>query len=179
MAAFARRELLAGLVAAGACATGPALAASSAARLALSTVIPVPEVRDLPAVSRTVVLHDRSGIAIGGYDPVAYFTSGTAVGGKPEHEFSENGVAWRFSSAANMAAFRDAPEAYRPAFGGYDPVAAAEGVVVETAPQNFLIIDDSLLLFRTAANRSRVASEPDLLARAHASWPRLERQLTR
>lgn len=181
MTAFARRDILVGL---GLLATGRAVAMtgdqpSSAARMALSGSSAVPDASSLPTLDRSVVLHSQSGIAIGGFDPVAYFTEGQPTGGRREIEFTDGTIVWRFASEANRTAFIDSPDTYRPMFGGYDPTAITEGFAVETTPEIFSIIGDQLLLFRTRENRERIAREPGLLERAARLWPVLARQLVR
>ena len=59
------------------------------------------------------------GVAIKGYDPVAYFTEGRAVKGKKEFEYKWQDAKWRFSSAANRDKFAADPPAYAPKYGGY------------------------------------------------------------
>ncbi len=65
-----------------------------------------------PSVSAT------EGIAIGGYDPVGYFTEGRPVAGSTEFTLRWNGATWRFASAESRARFEANPAAYAPAFGG-------------------------------------------------------------
>ena len=71
----------------------------------------------------------HTGLAISGFDPVAYFTDGKPVFGRPDLELSLGGAVWRFRNVGNRAAFADHPEIYRPRFGGYDPVAVARGAL--------------------------------------------------
>lgn len=59
------------------------------------------------------------GVAIKGYDPVAYFTEGKPVKGKEEFEFEWKGAKWRFANARHLELFRGDPEAYAPQYGGY------------------------------------------------------------
>ena len=59
------------------------------------------------------------GVAIKGYDPVAYFTMGEPVKGIKEFEIQWKGAKWRFSSAAHRDLFTDNPEKYAPQYGGY------------------------------------------------------------
>jgi YHS domain-containing protein len=59
------------------------------------------------------------GVAIKGYDPVAYFTVGEAVKGKSEFSHTWNEAKWYFSSAANRDLFASDPERYVPRYGGY------------------------------------------------------------
>src|ERR1700737_3359233 len=48
------------------------------------------------ATTERVVANRYSGLAIEGYDPVAYFTDAAATQGRPEYEAAESGVVWRF-----------------------------------------------------------------------------------
>jgi len=59
------------------------------------------------------------GIAIKGYDTVAYFTEGRAVKGNKEFEFEWQDAKWRFASAANRDKFAANPQAYAPQYGGF------------------------------------------------------------
>jgi len=59
------------------------------------------------------------GLAIKGYDPVAYFTMDKPVKGEKDFEIDWKGAKWRFSSAEHLNRFRDAPEKYAPRYGGY------------------------------------------------------------
>jgi YHS domain-containing protein len=62
---------------------------------------------------------DESGLAVRGYDVVAYHTLEKAVQGSPEHAFQWNGATWRFSTSEHLQLFRDDPEKYAPRYGGY------------------------------------------------------------
>ena len=62
---------------------------------------------------------DKAGIAIKGYDPVAYFTENRAVKGKEEFGCLYEGAQWRFSSAAHRDLFAANPERYVPQYGGF------------------------------------------------------------
>jgi hypothetical protein len=73
----------------------------------------------VPGKAQKPVNTDKFGIAIKGYDTVAYFTEGRALKGKPEYEVSYQDARWRFSSAANRDLFKDDPERYIPQYGGY------------------------------------------------------------
>jgi hypothetical protein len=62
---------------------------------------------------------NRLGVAIKGYDPVAYFTEGRAVKGKKEFEYQWEDARWRFASAAHHDLFAADPERYAPKYGGF------------------------------------------------------------
>src|SRR5260370_10054963 len=76
----------------------------------------------LPAFAQEqkVPLVDASkGIAIKGYDTVAYFEQSKAVKGSPNFEHTWNGAKWLFATAAHRDAFAKDPERYAPQYGGF------------------------------------------------------------
>lgn len=124
----------------------------------------------LPRLGETMQRDLRSGLAIGGYDPVAYQIDHRATPGQPDHELVQAGIVWRFVSAANLAAFQDAPDIYAPAFAGFDPTGVADDRAVETDPRLFAVTGSRLFLFRTPENRSAFLADPALLHRAETQW---------
>ena len=73
----------------------------------------------VPGRAQIAVNTNKFGIAIKGYDTVAYFTEGTAVKGNPEIEVLYKDARWFFSSAANRDLFKENPERYIPQYGGF------------------------------------------------------------
>lgn len=128
----------------------------------------------VPGLNEKIVADPASGIALFGYDPVAYFTDGQAVAGRRDIEAEWNGAAWRFSSHANRAAFLSAPEAYAPRFGGYDPDAVAAGVTAAGHPLLFKVKGDRLYLFRSPETREAFSD----FSGADRSWPKVQAALT-
>jgi hypothetical protein len=125
-----------------------------------------------------IVVDPISGLAISGFDPVAYFTDGAALSGKGAFEQVVAGAPWRFRNAGNQAAFAADPEVYMPRFGGYDPVGVARGVAVAGNPQLWLISGERLYLFYTPEARDQFAGEPErTIVAAEQRWPAVERQL--
>ena len=115
---------------------------------------------------------DAQGLAIGGYDPTAYFTVGRAVPGVPAHAFRWNGATWRFASAEARARFVTNPEAYAPAFGGYCAWAISQNYIAPGDPMVWRIVDGRLYLNFNA--RAKELWEMDLagaIARGNANWP--------
>ena len=72
-----------------------------------------------PVWAKDPINKNWRGLAIKGYDPVAYFTLGTATKGKSEFEYKWKGAKWRFSNTENLNLFRSDPERYAPQYGGY------------------------------------------------------------
>ncbi|HEY0327734.1 MAG TPA: YHS domain-containing (seleno)protein [Rhodopseudomonas sp.] len=121
-----------------------------------------------------VVANRYTGIAISGYDPVAYFTDKQALLGRPDVEAWEAGAVWRFCNVGNRAAFAERPDIYAPQFGGYDPVDVARGVAVPGNGQLWLVSGQRLYLFSREESRDAFAADPArYLGEARQRWPKL------
>lgn len=130
------------------------------------------------ATTERVVTNRFTGLAINGFDPVAYFVDGAPVPGLREFEAWQDGVVWRFRNEGNRASFLAHPEVYGPQFGGYDPVDVARGVTVAGNPLFWEVVGERLYLFAFEANRDAFAADPQsFLAKASARWPALEQGL--
>ena len=103
----------------------------------------------------------NTGLAISGFDPVAYFTDGAPTPGKGEFEYRWAGAVWRFRNEGNRSAFIADPDVYMPRFGGYDPVGVARGVGVPGDPQIWLVTGERLYLFYTPAAREAFAGDTE------------------
>ena len=90
--------------------------------------------------------YDPSGIAIRGYDTVAYFTEGAPVEGSEEFTAEWQGATWRFASAEHLDLFEADPERYAPQYGGYCAYGVAQDGLVKIEPENWTILDDKLYL---------------------------------
>ena len=91
---------------------------------------------------------ESSGLAIQGYDPVAYFTMNKALEGQKDLSASYNGVTYRFASKQNKDDFMRNPARYEPQFGGWCAYAMGKkGEKVEIDPETFKIVDAKLYLF--------------------------------
>ena len=113
-----------------------------------------------------------SSLAVGGYDPVAYFTQGKPVEGRSEHELEWNGATWRFSTAENRAAFEADPDAYAPQYGGYCAWAVSQGYTASTDPTAWNIVDDKLYLNYSHDIKRRWEQDiPGNITKADANWP--------
>ena len=120
------------------------------------------------------------GIAIMGYDPVAYFTEGRAVKGSPDFSHEWLGETWHFASAEHRDAFAADPIRYAPQYGGY----CALGVVYDenTAnidPEVWRIVDGKLyLFFGTEGLEEEWDSDPAAaVVKADAEWPAIRDRL--
>ena len=119
------------------------------------------------------------GVAILGYDPVAYFTEGKAMKGSEEFSYDWLGTPWHFASRKHQELFQSAPVKYAPQFGGYCAgEIAAEGITVNIDPEAWKIIDGKLYLVYNKGYDEQFAAEArDLVPKADANWPKLEANL--
>ncbi|MGE5157898.1 MAG: YHS domain-containing (seleno)protein [Gemmatimonas sp.] len=128
--------------------------------------------------TQRIVVDRFTGLAVDGFDPVAYFVERRPVLGLPEFEAWKEGVVWRFHNEGNRASFLAHPEIYGPQFGGYDPVDIARGITVAGNPLFWLIVRERLYLFGFEANRAAFAADPkNFLDKAQARWPTLKQGL--
>jgi hypothetical protein len=131
------------------------------------------------ATTERIVVNRFSGVAIEGFDPVAYFVDGTSEPGRPEFEANLWGAVWRFRNEGNRASFLAHPEVYGPQFGGYDPADIARGVTIPGNPRFFVISAQRLYLFSREDNRDAFAADPNrFLFEVGKRWPALKDQLS-
>jgi hypothetical protein len=130
------------------------------------------------ATTERIVANRYSGLAIEGYDPLAYFVDSQPMTGSVEFEASQAGVVWRFRNEGNRASFVAHPDIYGPQFGGYDPVDLARGVTFAGNPRFWFISGDRLYLFGLEEHRDAFAANPGrFLPMATSRWPELEQGL--
>lgn len=121
-----------------------------------------------------------AGIAISGYDPVAYFTQNKAVKGKKDMAVYHQGVTYYFSSVANKDLFKSNPSKYEPEYGGWCAYAMGEkGEKVSVDPETFKIVNGKLYLFYNRFFNNTLRdwnkNEAALKTRADANWPKIFR----
>ncbi len=116
----------------------------------------------------------EDGLAIRGYDPVAYFTLGEATLGSDQFEAQWNGATWRFSSAEHRERFVADPAAYAPQYGGYCAWAVSRGSTASIDPHAWTIHDGALYLNYNRSIHQRWQRDiPGNIARGDANWPGL------
>ena len=111
------------------------------------------------------------GVAIQGYDPVAYFTDGKATPGDPSITASHDGATYQFASEAHKAAFEADPGKYAPQYGGYGAYGAAQGYKAPIEPEQFTVADGKLYLNFNADVRQRWNKDrASYISKADAFW---------
>jgi len=127
-----------------------------------------------PALAGEPPIYSASGLALGGYDPVSYFSEGGPVRGKEAYQLMWMGTTWRFSTATNRERFERMPQKYAPAYGGYCAYAASEGYVAPTDPEAFTIHEGRLFLNASRAVRTIwTKSAAARIETADKAWPGL------
>lgn len=120
----------------------------------------------------------KNGVAIDGYDPVAYFKQNKAVKGSSSHAIFHQGVTYYFSSVENKEEFKKNPSKYEPQYGGWCAYAMGKnGEKVEIDPETFKIVDGKLFLFYNKFFNNTLKSwnkdENNLHTKADANWKKI------
>jgi YHS domain-containing protein len=90
--------------------------------------------------------YQPNGIAIRGYDTVAYFTQGMPMEGRDEFTTEWQGAKWKFSSQEHLDLFTANPEKYAPQYGGYCAYGVAQNNLVKIEPDQWTVVDGKLYL---------------------------------
>ena len=96
------------------------------------------------AFAQNTEYYSPDGVAIKGYDAVAYFVQNIAVKGSDEFTVEWSGSKWMFDSQANLDSFKLAPEKYAPQYGGYCAYGASENHKAPTDPDAWTIVNHKL-----------------------------------
>ncbi len=88
-----------------------------------------------------------SGLALKGYDPVAYVQDARAMPGNNQFTYDWGDATWQFASADNMALFIQDPESYARQFGGFCSFAVSKGFTADISPDAWHINDGKLYVF--------------------------------
>ena len=117
---------------------------------------------------------DRSGVAINGYDPVAYFTQSKPVKGSSAFVFSWMNSTWWFASAEDRDEFSRNPTKYAPQYGGYCAYGVSQGHAVTIDPEAWAVIDGKLYLnYSKGVKKTWSEAIPKHLEEANRNWPGL------
>lgn len=115
--------------------------------------------------------------AIGGYDPVAFFTEQQPVMGNKDLTFSWNDAIWSFSSQANLEAFKASPEKFAPQYGGYCAYGTADGHLSPTQPETWTIVNDRLYFnYNMKVKEKWMGGQAGYIEQADKNWPGLSGQ---
>jgi YHS domain-containing protein len=119
---------------------------------------------------------ERNGLAIDGYDPVAYFTDMNPMKGSPEFRADYQGATFQFVSVAHRDIFASNPDKFVPQYGGYCAYGMAKGYKASIDPAAFTVVGDKLYLNYSEGVRSQWLSDiPGYVRKADANWPEVKK----
>jgi YHS domain-containing protein len=117
------------------------------------------------------------GIALHGFDPVAYFTQNKAVKGEAEFTAQYKGVTYEFASKEDQATFQANPAKYVPQYGGFCAFAVSKGIKADIDPHAFAINDGKLYV--NYSEKALQAYQGDVKGNtqnANHNWPDVAKQ---
>jgi hypothetical protein len=115
-----------------------------------------------------------NGIALQGYDAVAYVTLQKAVKGQRAYGHDWRGVRWQFASAANRDQFAASPESFAPQFGGFCAYGVSRGYAVDVDPDAFSVIDGKLYLnYSKRVQATWNQDRAGYIEKARQNWPKV------
>jgi YHS domain-containing protein len=120
-------------------------------------------------------IYSSSSAAIGGYDPVAYFTESKPVKGSQEFSYQWKNVNWLFSSQQNLDSFTNNPEKFAPQYGGWCAFACSKGRKATTDPNAWSIVDGKLYLNNSLKVQEKwLANQKESIEQANKNWPAIK-----
>ena len=122
-----------------------------------------------------LIEHTWDGLAIKGYDPVAYFEMGKAVKGSEHFRYEWLGQEWRFASAEHRDLFASNPIKYVPQFGGY---CSETHTVSEVNPTAWQIVGGRLYLFFSEESAERFSRDERAQSTLEKHWETVKDGLT-
>ncbi len=129
--------------------------------------------------------HDnlKDGLAIKGYDPVAYFHNKIAVKGNPQFSLTYQSAKYLFSSQKNLELFKSNPHYYKPQYGGWCAYAFAKGGgKIPINPKRFKILDNKLYLFYdnllgpNTLKKWNEVDDAEQIKNANSQWSKISAQ---
>ncbi len=139
----------------------------------LLTLLPIAVVAQnhTPMEKKPLISINKAGVAINGFDTVAYFDQHKAVKGRKEFACDYKEVTWYFSSEENKNKFLANPEKFAPQYGGYCTHALADNQLIESNPKAFVIKNDKLYMYsqKKFAKKVKFTFEKEKLIR-NQNW---------
>lgn len=126
------------------------------------------------------IFKTRDGLALGGYDVVAYFNDNRAMKGSTQFRHEWGSAVWLFSSARNLQLFRRDPGRYMPQYGGYSAFGITRGAIEDSDPTNFQVIDNKLYLYPNGEHRQMFDSNRERnIQFGNINWERIRTVINR
>jgi YHS domain-containing protein len=121
--------------------------------------------------------YEKDGVAIKGYDPVAYFTDNQPVKGSPAYTATYRGSVFHFASPAHRDTFAANPAQYAPQYHGFCAFGTASGYKAAIDPAAFTVVNNKLYLnYNKDVRQQWSADIPGFVAQADKNWPEVAKQ---
>jgi hypothetical protein len=126
--------------------------------------------------AQTAKTNSKNGVAINGYDVVAYFLQQQAIAGSDAFTTEWGGTKWQFASKANLDSFKIAPQKYAPQYGGYCAYGCSDNHLAPTDPNAWTIVDNKLYLnYNLKVKSYWIKDTTNLIKKANGFWPLLNK----
>lgn len=125
--------------------------------------------------AQSATYYNEKGLAVKGYDVVAYFTDKAPVEGSKKFSYQWEGVEWRFENQANLDSFKANPSNYAPEFGGYCAYSVSENHKAPTDPTAFTVLNNKLYLNYSPDVKKMWLKDTDgRIKKATENWKKLK-----
>ncbi len=126
--------------------------------------------------AQTTKFTNKDGVAIKGYDPVAYFNRQNAVEGNDKYSFDWSGSKWKFVSQGSLDSFKLAPEKYAPQYGGFCAYGTSLNHLSPTDPKAWTIVNGKLYLnYNLDVKNLWIKDTINRIKAADGFWPLLNK----
>ena len=142
--------------------------------LALTLCVAPVVAQSKPTKPVTPISRNAAGLALKGYDPVAYFEVAKAMAGSPEFSHEIEGARFLFRSEVSKALFAANPTKYMPRFGGYCAWAVDHNYTAPADSKSWKMVEGKHYLnYNKAVQQKWIAEEGKLIPTGEANWPGL------
>ena len=142
-------------------------------RRLLLAIMPVAALAVLASAAAQTLPAGRR-VALGGYDPVAYFTDGQPQKGSEAFWFAFDDAVYLFKSAEHRAAFAADPERYAPQYAGFCAAGVSKGYKTEPDPEAWAILNGKLYVFQLKDRVPGFKQDTAFIDKATSNWPGLK-----
>ncbi|WP_302848226.1 YHS domain-containing (seleno)protein [Marinobacter sp. AC-23] len=102
------------------------------------------------------------------------FRSRGPAEGSAKHTIEYKGATWRFANSENLALFKEDPERYAPAYGGYCAWAISQGTLTKGDPKYWSVRDGRLYLNYSKSVHDQWLEDPEgFILQANEKWPKI------
>ncbi|MFN4028048.1 MAG: YHS domain-containing (seleno)protein [Flavobacterium sp.] len=117
----------------------------------------------------------KDGVAIQGYDPVAYFVEGKAVLGLKEIKTQYDNATYYFATDVNKEEFVKNPDKFVPQYGGYCAYGLSKGYKAPIDPKAFTIVEDKLYLnYSLDVKAEWMKQREERIVKANENWEKIK-----